>query len=250
MALKRRRDAPNLGGVPVRACVAGRAVFATNVGYVQNIDIDALQLWVQDAQVRVVVTALPGTFAAPDRALAYLSDTQGDPDGIDCKPVIDAFEIGVDRRFDDDPRFGLAVLSEIACRALSPAVNDPGTAIKVVGTLLRLFTLWSQPATAEDEHVRVCDRVQVPEVSVRDMFDDAFTATARDGASMVEVSVRLQKALLCLASVGDSEMRDAAGHHGRLALERARIGLDMEEDLAAVWGVARFPDAAAVSDSK
>jgi len=168
MALKRRRDAPNLGEVPVRACVAGRAVFATNVGYVQNIDIDALQLWVLDAQVRVVVTALPGTFAAPDRALAYLSDTQGDPDGIDCKSVIDAFEIGVDRRFDDDPRFGLAVLSEIACRALSPAVNDPGTAIKVVGTLLRLFTLWSQPATAEDEHVRVSDRVEVPEVSVRD----------------------------------------------------------------------------------
>jgi uncharacterized membrane protein len=37
--------------------------------------------------------------------------------------------IGDGRLYDDDPRFGLVVLSEIAGRALSPGVNDPGTAI-------------------------------------------------------------------------------------------------------------------------
>lgn len=36
-------------------------------------------------------------------------------------------------------RFGLIALSEIACRALSPAVNDPGTAIAIIGRFVRLW---------------------------------------------------------------------------------------------------------------
>jgi uncharacterized membrane protein len=241
-ALKRRRDEPNLYGVPVQSSAGGQAVFADSVGYVQYIDIAVLQTWAAEALVRVVVMALPGTFAAPGRALAYVIPTQGDQAEIDCKRVVESFKIGVNRLFDDDPRFGLVVLSEIASRALSPAVNDPGTAIAVVGTLLRLFALWSTPATAGDEHTPTpkYDRIEVPEVSVRDMFDDAFTAIARDGAGMVEVAVRLQKALQSLSSIGDPEMRAAAEYHKRLALKRAQIALDMEEDLAAVRDAARI----------
>jgi uncharacterized membrane protein len=57
---------------------------------------------------------------------------------------------------------------------------------------------------------------------------------------MVEVAVRLQKALHSLASIGDVEMRAAAEYHGRLALKRARMLLAIEEDLAAVSDAAQF----------
>lgn len=249
-ALTRRRDAPTLHGVPVRSQARGRAVFAACVGYVQHIDIAALQTWAEEAQVRVVIAALPGTFAAPDQALAYISAGPGDPAGIDFECVVKSFQIGGDRLFADDPRFGLVVLSEIAGRALSPAVNDPGTAIDIVGTLLRLFVLWSEPATAGDEDVPQYDRVAVPEISVRDMFDDAFSAIARDGAGVVEVSVRLQKALRSLASIGDAKIRDAAEYHGRLALKRARIALNIAEDLAAVQDAGKFAESVASSDTQ
>lgn len=249
-AMKRRRDAPTLHGVPATGSRArGRAVFAASVGYVQHIDVAALQEWAEEAQARVVVAALPGTLAAPGRALAYVSAEPDDQTGIDCKRAVESFQIGGDRLFDDDPRFGLVVLSEIAGRALSPAVNDPGTAIEIIGTLLRLFVLWSDPATAEDEHTPKHDRVEVPALSVRDLFDDAFTAIARDGAGVVEVSVRLQKALHSLASSGDAEMRDAAEYHRRLALKRSRIALDLEEDLAAVQDAAELAESDASSES-
>lgn len=248
-ALKRRRDAPTLRCVPARSRVRGRAVFATSVGYVQHIDIAALQTWAEEAQVRLEVAALPGTFATPDQALAYVSTRPSEQTEIDFEPVVKSFQIGGDRLFDDDPRFGLVVLSEIAGRALSPAVNDPGTAIDIVGTLLRLFALWSEPAAAGDENAPNYDRVEVPELSVRDMFDDAFTAIARDGAGVVEVSVRLQKALRSLALLGDAEMRDAAEYHGRLALKRAQIALNVPEDLAAVRDAARSATPAASSDT-
>jgi uncharacterized membrane protein len=248
-ALRRRRATPTLCALPVRSPPGGRAVFAASVGYVQYIDIAALQAWAEEAQVRVVVAALPGTFVAPDRALAFIGSSPGDHSEIDCKRVVESFQIGGDRLFDDDPRFGLVVLSEIAGRALSPAVNDPGTAIDIVGTLLRLFSLWSEPAPATDEPALKFDRVEVPEVSVRDMFDDAFTAVARDGAGMVEVAVRLQKALHALTSIGDAEMRVAAKYHGRLALKRAEMALNMEEDLVAVRDAARFAQSVPASET-
>lgn len=250
VALRRRRDAPTLCAMPVRSQTRGQAVFAASVGYVQHIDIAALQTWAEEAHVRVVVAALPGTFAAPDQALAYIFSQSVDQNEIDCECVVKSFLIGGERLFDDDPRFGLVVLSEIAGRALSPAVNDPGTAIDIIGTLLRLFVLWNEPATPGDEEIPKYNRVEVPEISLQDMFDDAFTAIARDGAGIVEVSVRLQKTLRSLASLGNVQMRDAAEYHRRLGLKRARVALDITEDLTAVLNAARFSESKASSKTQ
>jgi len=249
-AMKRRRDAPTLQGAAKRSQdVFGQAVFATEVGYVQQVDVAALQACAEKGRGHIVVTALPGTFAAPGRALACVSDRPGEQPAIDCEQVIQSFLIGDDRNFQEDPRFGLVVLSEIAGRALSPAVNDPGTAIDIIGTFVRLFVLWTEPAAAQDDEAPRYDRVEVPEISVRDMFDDAFSAIARDGAGVLEVSVRLQKALRSLALVGDAAMRDAAKHHGRLALARAEKALDLPEDVATVRAVAAMVQSAASEET-
>lgn len=236
-ALTRRRRAPTLHAAPARNEPHGIAVFATRVGYVQHIDIAELQSWAEKTDALVHVASLPGTFVAPGRPLAYIN-TSGS--GSDNDRVAASFEIGAHRIFDDDPRFGLVVLSEIAGRALSPAVNDPGTAIVIIGTLVRLFALWSEPVTNADSPAPKYDRVTVPEVSVQDMFDDAFTAIARDGAGTVEVSVRLQKALQSLASIDNAPMRIAARRHSVQALERARIAMELPADLAAVREAGRF----------
>ncbi|MFD2110387.1 DUF2254 domain-containing protein [Thiorhodococcus fuscus] len=245
-ALKRRRDAPTLQGVAKRPYdPVGKAVFATRVGYVQHVDIAALQACAEKGQGRIVVTALPGTFAAPGQALACVSDSPDGNTAIDCEQVIQSFLIGDDRTFQEDPRFGLVVLSEIAGRALSPAVNDPGTAIDVIGTFVRLFVLWNDSGAQEEGEAPKYDRVEVPELAVRDLFDDAFTAIARDGAGTVEVAVRLQKALRSLALIGDSAMRGAAAYHGRLALARTEQALNLPEDAATVRAVAALTQTAA-----
>lgn len=81
---------------------------------------------------------------------------------------------------------------------------------------------------------------EVPELSVKDLFDDAFTAIGRDGAALVEVSVRLQKTLHTLALIGDADMREAADFQGQLALKRAQLALTVPEDLAVVRDAASF----------
>lgn len=240
-ALQRRRCAPTLRGVPAgQRHNGGQAIYGGTIGYVQRVDVTALQRFAEKSRVRITVAALPGTFSAPGRALAYVAADSGGLSDIDTSQIGKAFLIGGDRQFDEDPRFGLIVLSEIASRALSPAVNDPGTAIHIIGTFVRLFALWSEPIEEDDTRTSECDRVEVPKISLWDMFDDAFTAIARDGAGAIEVAGRLQKAFESLASIGDGAMRDAARHHARLALARAENMLSLPEDLEVVRKLAKF----------
>jgi uncharacterized membrane protein len=240
-ALQRRRHAPTLRGVPAGwRQNGGQAIYGDRVGYVQRIDVTALQTYAEKSRLRITLAALPGTFSAPGRALAYVTAESGDLSDSDASRIAQAFVLGDDRQFDDDPRFGLIVLSEIASRALSPAVNDPGTAIGIIGRLVRLFVLWSEPIEEGDRQISECDRVEVPEISLRDMFDDAFTAIARDGAAAIEVAGRLQKAFASLAAIGDAEMREAAIYHSRLALARAEHVLEIPEDLEVVRKLAKF----------
>jgi uncharacterized membrane protein len=99
------------------------AVFSDAIGYVQHVDVAALEEQAKQAGVQVYVTALPGAFAAASRPVALVMG----PDNEDmCHAISSAFTVAAERTFEQDPRFGLCVLSEIASRALSPAVNDPG----------------------------------------------------------------------------------------------------------------------------
>lgn len=251
-ALIRQRNGPNLSGAPCVDINQGEPVVATKVGYVQHVDVSRLHHWAEKHDVHVVLASLPGDFVAPGTILARVitldkqvsnkptDETELDSNDFDYKGVIASFQIGVDRLFDDDPRFGLIVLSEIASKALSPAVNDPGSAIKVIGSMVRLFATWSGPVQESDEQESCYDRVQVPEVKISDMFNDAFTPIARDGAGCLEVVTHLQKAFVALHLLGDEPLKAAAKHHAEMSLKRSQLALDLPEDILAVRQISLF----------
>lgn len=233
-AMRNRRDLPHLGGQPLRdpehdipgdAC----AIRARCIGYVQHIDMGALQELAGSHSGQVFVSVLPGAFVDPSRALAHVHGMPAN-DKVDAA-VGKAFTIQDTRSFDQDPRFGASVLSEIASRALSPASNDPGTAIDVIGRAIRLLAIWNEPV-----ELREIDypRVHAPGIALIDLFDDLFTPIARDGAAMVEVGIRLQKGLRALASLEDPRYAAAARQHSRLACERSMAGLQIEHDKALI----------------
>ncbi len=240
-AIDRRSSAPTLHALPaVRSLPHGRAVTANTIGFVQRVDVASLQECAEKAGGWISVATLPGGFARPGRPLAYFGPEGDGSDAaeFDVDKIEGAFVIGTERIFDEDPRFGLIVLSEIADKALSPGINDPGTAIAILGSLVRLFDRWSEQR--DGGSTPRFDRVEVPELSLHDMFDDAFTAIARDGASAVEVMIHLQKALGALASLGNPAMREAARAHSRLALARAEKALTLPADLEAVRAAAAW----------
>jgi uncharacterized membrane protein len=54
---------------------------------------------------------------------------------IDEQTLLEHLQVGVDRRFGQDPLFAFRLLSEIGIRALSPAVNDPFSAVSATAAL-------------------------------------------------------------------------------------------------------------------
>lgn len=249
-ALKRRKQCPHLGARPLRETGSGndpvsvkhdgQAIYADTVGYVQDIDMEALQVCAEEHKLMIMVVALPGTFATPARALAYVVTADGSPAPVPA--IVDAFKIGSKRLFQEDPRFGLLILSEIACRALSPGINDPGTAIGIVATFVRLFVEWDKPDDELEVQEPVYNRIMVPALCIDDMFDDAFSAVARDGASKLEVGIKLQKAFQALALSPDRMTRTAARRHSSSALARARLALELPQDVETLEAVAALHD--------
>lgn len=237
-AIRERLRSPRMGGVaPIEA--EGAAVFSRNTGYIQLVDVDVLQKIGEEADIFINVRSLPGRLVVPGRELAHVTGFGGsDPAALDrleattASKIANAFVIGRQRTFDEDPRFGLVALSQIACRAMSPAVNDPGTAIDILAALVRLLGdgVTSRAASEPERFTRV----GVPDICLDDLFDDAFSGVGRDAAGHVEVAVRIQVALASLASLGDNVAKKAAGRHARLALQRAEEALCLEQDVSAV----------------
>jgi uncharacterized membrane protein len=236
VAIEARLADPYLGGQRLaqggRAVPAGaRAVMSERVGYVQHIDIEALHECCEDVDGQVYLRVNPGAFIYPHQPLAWVvAQTDAEQAQQLQAAVVAAFIIGSERSFEQDPRFGLAVMSEIGSRALSPATNDPGTAIDVIGRSLRLMSLWAagceQPAQQDVRY----PRVHVPPLRSADLFEDAFMLMARDGAGLIEVQTKLQKALHALSRLGDAEFREAALAQAQLAQARAEAALSLPAD--------------------
>ena len=151
-----------------------------------------------------------------------------------------AFTIGDARSYEQDPRFGLIVLAEVASRALSPGVNDPGTAIDVIGTAVRLLHEWCRPVEDDEEGKIEYPRIFVPQLNERHLIEDIFTPIARDGAALAEVGIRLQKALRAVAAMPSQDLRVAAAGQALEARERGEKALSHPRDLARLRAAASW----------
>lgn len=192
----------------------------------RHVDVPRLQKIAEAAGGRIRVVRTPGRLADPTAPLARL-DWGADPETEAA--VRAAFTLGPERSFDQDPRFCLAVLTEIASRALSPGVNDPGTAIGVLAALQRLLAAWSI-ASREAAPTPERGSVEVPALEAEELFEDAFGPLHRDAAPILEVGLRLQKTLAALAVLDPQRYAKAAAASSALALEHAEQALALAAD--------------------
>ena len=234
-ALEHRARWPFLGGAPYPADLrlANTAVALTSpvTGYVQHIDVQALEDVANEHGLNIYVDVLPGSFVHLGMSLARIVPVGLEQEQtLPMQAIVAAMTIGVRRTFEHDPRFGLAVLSEIASRALSPAVNDPGTAIDVLGRGVRSLTTWARPQPLEAGRPEAESAVFLQGLTVDDLFDDFFAPIARDGAGLLEVDLRMAKALGSLVQVHPQLFGGAARKHARWLSERAAGALTLEAD--------------------
>ena len=145
------------------------------------------------------------------------------------------------RTIDQDPAFALRILVDIAIRGLSPAVNDPTTAVQVLdrieSLLVELHRRRPGPAFVRDAdgEPRGC----VPAPTWVQYMELALTEVRNYGSQSVQVGRRLHALYARLLDVVDDRWRPRIELERRLLEEeQARVFADSEER-----ELARVPDA-------
>lgn len=221
-----------MGGSPIIVREdKGVPIYSDEIGYILYVKMDRLQEVATQLKVIITLNCMPGTFIAPDRVIAFVVSPHDQLPIEDKERLSKAFVIGKSRSYYADPRFGLIALSEIASRALSPGINDPGTALSIINSYVRLFHLWFKKNDNGPSDDVKYTRIEVPEIEASDIFEDAFRPISRDGADNIEVMIRMQKALTSIHSFVPDDVKEIALKSAQEAYKRAELALSYPGDL-------------------
>ncbi|GAA3080118.1 DUF2254 domain-containing protein [Pseudonocardia yunnanensis] len=175
-------------GEPVLVVPAGRA------GAVQAVNVPALVAMAERLDCTFVLVRTVGDFVARGTPLIEVHGAAPPSDGH----LQGLFALGRERTIEQDPSFALRVLVDIAIKALSPAINDPTTAVQVLdhieafleavaGTRLRRqYVLAGRDGTA---------RVVLPGRDWAEYLQLAVTEIREYGAASTQVCRRLRALL-------------------------------------------------------
>jgi len=155
---------------------------------------------------------------------------------IEEKELRRGIELGGERIFEQDPKYAIRLLVDIAIRALSPAVNDPTTAVQALDQiedlLLRLGSSNLDAGEFLDEDGKL--RLVVPFPTWEDFLLLAFDEIRSYGSSSVQVMRRMKALVSDLMASVPEERRAALSHwQQRLQTTIKRSFEDAEEKMEA-----------------
>ncbi len=206
----------------------GGAVLANTSGYLQKVDYPHLIRALDRHGAVACLMFEPGQFVLEGEVLARVIPVAAG--GLVADAIHDAVAIGPHRTLEQDIEFAFAQLSEIAIRALSPAVNDTYTGLYCIDWLgdgLRMLTAFPETDGVLRNGGGTI-RVVLPPVQVSRLVSAAFDLIREAGANSPTVTARLLQTCARLAP--------------QLRTEEQRRAIS--DQVEAVWQAAsRIPDA-------
>jgi uncharacterized membrane protein len=205
---------------------------------IQAIHVGGLGRWAHANSSLVVLRHPVGDFVSTG---APLIEVYGRDLGADAeKQLRSMIALGVERTIEQDPAFAVRIMVDIAVRALSPAVNDPTTAVQVLDHLEDLLRLVGQTDLSDQgAPIEVMDEgLVVPVRRWVDYLTLSVTEIREYGAESIQVVRRLRAMLEELAEAVLPERRAA------VVDELARL----DAVIASRWGGTVDVDLAGVSD--
>jgi uncharacterized membrane protein len=184
---------------PLPAFDGSTFLVAPRSGYIRFIDTGRLRALAKEAGLAVKVERRVGQFVPAGLPLLRFSR----PKTVAPEGFLESVDLGPVRTMEQDVEFGALQLVDIALKAISPAVNDPSTAINCIDQLSRLLVrivqreavssvLYDPPGTA---------RVVLPPLSFDHLLEVAFAQIGHYGKTDLVVSLRVLRALGDVAMV-------------------------------------------------
>jgi uncharacterized membrane protein len=160
----------------------------------------------------------------------------GARDPVDELKLRDTIEPGEQRTFEQDPKYAIRLLVDIAIKALSPAINDPTTAVQALDQiedlLLRLGQRHLEIGNHRDGDGKL--RLVIPFPTWDDLVRLAFDEICFYGATSAQVMRRMNALVADLMQVVPEERHATLKYwDSRLKTTIARSFADGEERLDA-----------------
>jgi uncharacterized membrane protein len=185
-----------------------------------------------------------GDFVAVDEPLFYI---YGNTDAIDDRRLRSLIAVGSERTIEQDPMFSFRIEVDIALKALSPAINDPTTAVLAIDQLHRLLRLVGKRFLRGHEIMDSAGQTRV--IFRTPNWEDFVHITFREirfcGAGSLQIARRLRAMIENLLQTLP-EQRHPALHEELELLDRALAREHLfPEDMA----LARIPDSQGMGGS-
>ena len=183
-------------GVPFDSDEQEATVANAISGYIRYVDTEQLLRLAKTLKLRARMLRRVGQFVpAGVPLLAVAPAKRLDTQGADALRA--AFDIGPARTLQQDVEFGVIQIVDVALKAISPAVNDPSTAITCIDQLTRILIRF---AGRKPPVSLICDpphivRVIVPWLDMAGLLDTAFEQIRHYASADAAVSLRLLRAL-------------------------------------------------------
>ena len=234
-----RADAPAV--VPALFHAPGEpalVVKMTRGGAIQAIDFRGLGKWAHANESLVVLRHPIGDFVS---AGAALIEVYGPAPAGDAEDQLRSMvALGVERTIEQDPAFAVRIMVDIAIRALSPAVNDPTTAVQVLDHLEDMLRLLGQ-TDLSDRAAPLDDMESGLVIPVR-RWSDYLTLSVTEIREYGDTSIQVVRRLRAMLE----ELSDSVLPERRDAVLRELVRLD--QAVARKWGETVDLDLAGVSD--
>jgi uncharacterized membrane protein len=192
-------------------------------GYIRFIDTIRLVQFARMHHLRVRVTRAVGHFV-PEGVPLLMVSRRGRLDRDRAVELTGAFDIGPMRTLQQDVEFGVIQIVDIALRAISPAVNDPSTAISCIDQLTRILIRWISRVPPESRlfnppHVL---RVVLPWIDLEGLLNTAIEQIRAYAKTDAAVSLRLLSLLHDVAVSTTDPVRVALIERGERVVEGCR----------------------------
>jgi len=165
---------------------------------IASLDVDALVRLAREREAVIVMASAVGDTLVDGSVLLRVHRAKG---SIPEQALLRAIHLDTERTFEQDPKYPIRLLVDIAIKALSPAINDPTTAVQAIDQiedlLRRLVRCDLDAGFARDSNGVV--RLIVPMPTWDDYLALAFDEIRQFGATSVQVMRRLRAALIGLA---------------------------------------------------
>lgn len=198
-------------------------VYMKEAGFVVNINMAGLNKLAEDMDIYIEILTRPGDLVFQDTPIMRVNKDLETELRDQLKSTI---LVDTKRNYKQDPGWGFVVLSEVAAKALSPGINDQGTAIQAMHSMMALVV---EPLPEQEE----CkyDRIYMPPTDAGEWISEFMLPILRDGASSLEVGIVTQK---ILAGISRNSPNPAIVQQARKlaeeALERHEAACAYKED--------------------